>query len=233
MRIAILKDVAINDKQFNGLTTEYAAFIEQHTGIRPTFFVHPFEYKAIPLIVDADGDHMPTMAWRSATVKTIFDKYNLYGVDHVVLLVHRDNWVFSGIWGTNWSNIYHGYQVHLCRFDHKNTANSFGTLYHEMMHSFDALIKVHTGVDIHQYFPQWDKFCVHGGRPDKEGTTQWKYIRWKENTEALAGIAPFLRQAYAKRLELFNTQTGLMRQVISLATQLKALLNRKNGVPKW
>lgn len=237
MRFVVKKDVKITKEQWDKLAAEFTALYQEHAGITPTFFVEEHTYGGIPTIIDSDGDVMPDMAWRTATMKAIHARYGDFGTDHVVCLIHRDNWQFTGIWGTNWSNIYHGYQVHLCRFDNKNSANSLGTLYHEVMHSHDALIKATINVDIHALIGfDFDKFAVHGGRPDKEFTTEWKYIRHKENTAALAYIAPYLKQSYEKRLSLHRHYTGLLQQVLTLAQQYlvlwRAKHNPKDGVPR-
>ena len=74
------------------------------------------------------------------------------------------------------------------------------------------------------YVP-WDKVWVHGEHPDT------KYIRWKDNTDALAMIAPDLRAAYQKRRTM-DTQKqviGLLEKVVVL---YRALLNKKDGVPR-
>ncbi len=237
MRFVILKDTSITQKQWDKLATEFSDFIKENVGITPTFFVEDYTYQGIPTIIDNDGDVMPSLEWREKAVHHVYSRYGEFGTDHIVLLVHLDNWIFKGIWGTNWSNVYNSYHVHLCRFDNKNSANSFGTLYHEWMHSLDALIKTTTGRDVSAELGfLWDKFAVHGGRPDKEGTTVWKYIRYKENVPALLYISKYLRESYQKRADMYAKHTGLLKQVISLATQyltiLRARRNVKDGVQK-
>ena len=147
------------------------------------------------------------------------------------MLVHRDNWVFKGIWGTNYSNIYHQYHVHLCRFDDRSLPNSIGVLFHEWMHSLDALIKTHTGVDINQYFKNtkcfvsYDSTCVHGNRFTGCKETPYKYIKWNENTDVLAMIGPDLARAYAKRREMYyKPYVTVLWQAVDT---LRALLNKK------
>lgn len=172
----------------------------------------------------------------------VYKRYNEFGTDHIIMLVHSDNWIFKGIWGSNWSNIFHSYHFGLCRWDKKNMANSFGTLYHEVMHSLDALIKTTTGIEIDHLFNQtrcffdWDATVVHGNRFRDCKETPYKYIRWKDNIDALAMIAPHLRNSYRKRQELHDKHIGMYNTVISLAQKViilfKASVNKKDGVPR-
>lgn len=231
MRFLILKDTLITTDDLHRLENEFVDFINEHTGLIPVFYVQEQDYSSVPTEEDQDGDLKPTKAYTTKLMNDVYAKYGNYGIDSVVMLVHRNNWVFDGIWGTNWSNLYHQYHVHLCRFDHKSLPNSLGTLYHEWMHSLDVLIKVHTGYDLTELFKvPYDKFIVHGGRPDKENTTQWKYIKWKDNTNALVAMAPYLKQAYQARKELYLAPYRAI--LLKVATTLRAILNRKNGVPR-
>ncbi len=237
MRLLVLKDFKIEEDEMNELERQFTDLYYEYTGITPTFYIEPTDYSSVPTESDSDGDLKPTFAYRKELTDDVFKRYNEFGTDHIILLVHQDNWVFKGIWGTNWSNIHHSYQVELCRFDKRNMANSLGTLYHEVMHSHDALIKTTIGVDIHRELGfNWDKFCVHGGRPDKEFTTEWKYIRHKENTSALEYIASYLVASYQKRQALHDKHVGMMKQVITLAQKYillwKAVHNKKDGVPR-
>jgi uncharacterized Fe-S cluster protein YjdI len=236
MRFLILKDKDISAKQMNELEKEFSDFIFANTGILPTFFIEERDYTTIPLTTDNDGDFKPTTSYMNGLTKTVHDKYGDYGVDSVVMLVHRDNWTFDGIWGTNFSNVYYKYHVHLCRFDSKNVANSLGTLYHEWMHSLDALIATHTGKEIDTLFAgetcfhDWDTTCVHGNRTVSCSATEYTYIKWKDNTKALKKITPLLKQAYQVRKDLhFAPLTNLQKYFISW---MRAFINKKNGVNK-
>lgn len=231
MRFVILKDLKITEAEWTELYNQFSDFVFEHTGIAPTFFIEPQDYTDVPTFIDSDGDTMPTDSFFKTLSDRVYAKYGTFGTDSVVMLVHRDNWVFKGIWGTNKSNLYHQYHVHLCRFDNKNVANSLGTLYHEWMHSLDALIKTHTGFDVTPLFGvPYDKFICHGGRPDKEKTTEWKYIQYKENTKALKMLAPHLVKAYAKRKEMYyKPLTTIQLQVIDW---LRSLLNKKTITKK-
>lgn len=237
MKLLFLCDKKITDQELTLLQKEFTALVKQYTDIVPTYFVQKQDYDVVPTEADGDGDLKPTKAYTTALIDQVSAKYGKYEVDSVVMLVHRDNWVFKGIWGTNWSNVYYQYHVHLCRFDHKNIANSLGTLYHEWMHSLDALIATHTGVDVNDYFDEtkcfagWDLSCVHGNKTVACKETPYKYIRWKENTDALAMIAPDLRTAYQKRRTMDTQKTiiGILEKVVVL---YRALLNKKDGVPR-
>lgn len=240
MIIYVFKDKLIKETEYKALCTEYQAFIQEHTGITPTYITKEWDFTTVPTETDSDGDLKPTMPYRKSLAEIVKKEVGEFGADHIIPLVHQDNWVFTGIWGTNWSNMFYSYHMSLCRFDKRNPANSLGTIYHEMMHSLDALIYTEIGkwVDVGV---AWDKFCVHGGRPDKEGTTEWKYIRHKENTKALKAIAPDLQKAYAKRRErqrneLLATRNALASQVLELLKGklrgLRVILAKKDGVPR-
>jgi hypothetical protein len=231
MRFVILKDVRIKDSEWTKLAQEFTDLVKQYTELTPTFFIEHEDYSDVPTFVDTDGDVMPTNTYFKTLTDRVYAKYGTWGTDSVVMLVHRDNWVFKGIWGTNKSNQYHQYHLHLCRFDNKNIANSLGTLYHEWMHSLDVLIKTHTGVDINTYFTgtrcftDWDNTCVHGNRFKGCPETPYKYIKWKDNVDALAMIAPDLKKAYAKRKEMYyQPYVTALWQVVDV---VRGLLNRK------
>lgn len=231
MRFVILKDIKITETEWLKLAQEFTDFIKSNTGLTPIFFIEPKDYTVVPTELDSDGDLKPSVAYLKSLTRGVHDKYGDYGIDSVVMLVHRDNWIFTGIWGSNFSNLYYKYHVHLCRFDNKNVANSLGTLYHEWMHSLDSLIATHTGIDINKYFlttkcfADWDNTCVHGNRFKGCSQTPYKYIKWKDNTDALKMIAPDLKVAYAKRKEMYlKPYTTVQLQVIDW---LRSLLNKK------
>jgi hypothetical protein len=227
MKLLILKDPLIPQAGLLELQKGFSRIYETYAGITPQFIVESLEYTSVPTELDNDGDTKPTVAWIKEQTAKAYKRYHV-DIDHVVFLVHQDNWIFDGIWGSNWSNIYNGYQVELCRFDKKNPANSLGTLYHEVMHSHDAFIKAMTGVDINPIVgvDAWDGDVVHGGRDT--GFVGWSYIRHMENTKSLELIAPELRKAYAKRQELWSAEKRkLVGQIITLAQQTIVLLRAK------
>jgi len=231
MRFLILKDKKITNVGFKSLTQEFSNFIFSQTEIVPKFFIKEIDYINVPTEADSDGDLKPTKVYIQKLMKEVHTEYGDYGVDSVVMLVHDSNWRFDGIWGTNWSNIYYKYHVHLCRFDSKNIVNSFGTLYHEWMHSLDSLIKTHVGFEIddlfkdYSCFVDWDNSWVHGNRNHTCKNKEFSYIRGKDNTQALKRIKPYLQQAYQIRKDLyFKPLTNLQKYFISY---LRALLNQK------
>jgi len=230
-RFLILKDKKIPEEQLDELERQFTDLVFEATGLSPVFFVEERDYSHVPTEPDGDGDLKPTHAYMTALMAEVYKKYGTYGVDSVVPLVHQDNWVFNGVWGTNWSNKYYQYHVHLCRFDKKNMANSIGTLYHEWMHCLDALVKTHIGVDISQYFKNtscwvtWDQTAVHGNKTSTCTNTPYKYIRHKENLDALIMIAPDIKAAYSVRKELYlEPYKNVQKMFISW---LRSYLNQK------
>ena len=233
MRFLVLKDNKIKADEWKKLATEFTDFVKSNTGLVPDFTIEERDYSSVPTVSDSDGDLKPSTTYLKALTKTVHDKYGDYGVDSVVMLLHRDNWVFTGIWGSNFSNQYYQYHVHLCRFDNRNVANSLGTLYHEWMHSLDVLIKTHTGVDINSYFKttkcyvDFDATVVHGNKFAGCKETPYTYIKWKDNVDALKMITPDLKKAYQVRKDLFYAPlTNLQKYFISW---LRAFINKKNG----
>jgi len=253
MRIVILKDKKIRTSDLDEVERQYIDLIDKAAGIEPFILEEERDFSYYPTFEDNDGDLRPTNQWLKETVTPIYNKYK-EDIDHVVIFVAEENWRSSGpfyvnylmdkgwtekaaraekgIWGTNYSNVFYGYQVHYCRFS--NVPNSLGTLHHEIHHSFDVLVKTYTGIDIEPLVgvEHWDRSVTHGGE------TPWKYIRYTENTASITEIATYLKQAYAKRRTLyFNTvKKPLMEQIITLAGQaivlLRQQISRKNGIPK-
>ena len=238
MRIAILKDKRISTEELNELKESYAEFINNLTGIKVKYFVYEKDYSDYPTYIDGDGDERPTNGFLLQETDFIHGKHGNWGTDHVAILIHEDNWKSDppgkgGIWGTNYSNIYHGYQVHYCRFDRDNKFNSFGTFHHEIGHSFDALTATELAINIAQIVdvPNWDRYVIHG-RSDK-----YAYIRYNENGDALKKVGIYLKQSYKRRQDRFDAEyQGLQRSVVQLLQTLIVLLrqqfNRKNGVNK-
>jgi len=237
MRTLIQLDLKIDKDEALALLDDYADFIKTHTGIECEFYVERKDFSQVSTHVESDGDIKPTPAYRTALMKDVHNRYRDYGTDNVVMWVHEDNFLYKGIWGQNWSYLYHKYSLQLSRWDKRNPANTFGTLNHEIMHSFDAVVSKELGIDLNKILGlEYDKFIVHGGRPDKVNTTEWKYVRYQENTKALQIIAPYLRQAYAVRKEKHDKDIGLMKQLVFLLTKLVGLLqlavDKKNRAAK-
>lgn len=230
MRVVVYKDKRITQKVYDKLIADYSSFIVKHTNITPIFWTEEYDYSDYPTYLDTDGDDVMRPSFIEDFVKKTTSKYSNYGADHIVTLIHQDNWksgktaTRKGIWGTNYSYRYGNYQVHYCRFDNTNLANSFGTLYHEMFHSFDALIQVETGVDIQPILQvkAFDAEIVHGASPD------YKYIRYQENTDALAKLAPYLKSAYlARQNKHTEAIKGMQLTIISLLEKLVEIYRQR------
>lgn len=232
MKFLIIKDKKIKQDQLDSVWSEFAGIITSNTGIIPTVEYKEKDFSDYPKEMDSDGDeHLPDSYLRELTDE-VWEEYK-DSVDNIVIHIHRDNWNMAGIWGTNYSNTYAGYQLHVCRFDNRNLANSLGTLYHEFMHCVDAVIKTYEGTDVNKLgqFPAWDKYIVHGGRPDQVGVYKWSYIRHKENQDVLAYVGPYLRIAYMKR-DKMHKQKKLINLLERLVVLLRAFNSRKSTLKK-
>lgn len=157
MRHVILKDKKITNSALKKWQEEDVAFWEKHIGVTPTYEVIETDYTTYPTYVDEDGDIRPTNVYLQSLNNVATKKVGDYGCDFILMLVHEDNWksdtdTTKGIWGTNFSYIYGKQCLDYCRWDKDNPANTFGTAYHERMHSFDAIIKVELGIDINNLF---------------------------------------------------------------------------------
>lgn len=237
MRHVILKDKKITNSALKKWQDEDVAFWEKYIGITPTYEVIDTDYTTYPTYVDEDGDIRPTAKYLQSLNNVATKKVGDYGCDFILMLVHEDNWksdtdTTKGIWGTNFSYIYGKQCLDYCRWDKDNPANTFGTAYHERMHSFDAIIKVELGIDINPILgtTKYDAEIVHGGK------FPWRYIRHKENLDAVKVMAPYLRDAFQKRRERNDEVLTKMQTIITLATKVLYLLrmkaNRKDGVPR-
>lgn len=244
MRTIIYRDKKIKETEYRKLLDEYTAFLEQF-GLKPTFWTVEKDYTDYPTILDTDGDDVLRPNFLQDIAKDVTTKYGEYGTDNVITLIHEDNWKSGktanrrGIWGTNYSYKYGKYHIQYCRFAKGNIANSFGTINHEIDHTFDALVKVEIGLDINPILgvTDYDKYTTHGGKPGDEARAYHGYIRHKENEEKLKVIAPYLIAAYEKRLEKhIDAIKGKKLTIIGLLEKLVYLyqqrLNSKNGLKK-
>jgi hypothetical protein len=238
MKHLILRDGKISLSEYKKWEAEDAAFFNKHIGIVPTYFQEVRDYSDYPTTIDSDGDDRPAHSWLTKMTTDIATRYGEYGVCHIIVLVHEDNWksgktpTRKGIWGTNLSNVYRKYHVHYCRWDKDNPANTFGTLYHERHHSFDSLIATELGIDVRPILglKAYDAGCTHGGE------IPWKYIRHQENTDSLVKMKPYLQQAHAAREKKHREYMMQQTTVISLLEKVVYLwrqkLNIKNGITK-
>ena len=227
MRTLAIIDLKIDKDEALALLDDYADFIKEHTGIECEFYVERKDFSQVPTSPDSDGDLKPTRAYMKALEKEVHDRYRDYGTDNIIMWVHEDNFLFRGIWGSNFSYFYHKYSTQLCRWDKDNSDNTFGTLYHEQMHSFDRLVLEELQIDVNKLFGyDWDAGAVHGAG-------KWDYIgrrTGRENTKALQQIAPYVMAALKKRKEKHEKDVGLLRQIVTILSTVVALLLKKNSV---
>lgn len=220
------------EKSVTAWEKEWASFIGDVLELKPSVTVQDYDFTDYPTETDLDGTLRPGDAWLKGIGAEVVRKHGKYGFDHVVLLIHVDHWKSDDgkrrIWGTNYSYIYGPFNVHYCRFDKRNAANTFGTIHHEIHHSYDALVKIETGADVNQLLgvTSWDKQVTHGGK------APWSYIRWKENTDSMRRIAPLLRQAYEVRRKRHEEQLSGMKLTIANLTQQVAYLMRQKRYGK-
>ena len=214
MRTLVLLDTKIDKDEALSLLDEFSEFFETHTGIECEWYVEGYDFSRVPTVPDSDGDLKPTREYRKAIETEVHKRYGDYGVDNIVMWVHEKNFVFKGVWGTNWSYNFYKYSLQLCRWDKDNPANTFGTLYHELMHSFDTLVRKEVGGDPLNTIldVDWD-LSVHGGG-------KWDYIgrrTGKENSDALELAAPYLIDAFQTRKEKhFEPVKRVQKLLISL-----------------
>lgn len=225
MRFVILKDEKIPKDELLAVLDEYGEFIEESTGIEPVFWVEQRNFTYVPTSPDADGDLKPTFEYRQSLAKEVHDRYGDYGTDYVVMMVHEDNFLFKGVWGTAWAYVHFKYNFLLCRYDKDNPVNTFNTLFHEGEHSHDTLIQKELGIDInpliadHFGLPSfsYDKDYVHGASP------LFAYIGkkgYQRDARMLKFLAPYLQKAFANRKEkYYEPYKVVMRQVIAFLQQ--------------
>lgn len=210
MRNIIILDEKINEASYRQWMKADKAFWKKWLNVDAKYWMVRKDFSFYPTYIDDDGDVRPTYRYLQDLTKEATKGYDRYGADFIIMAVHEDNWRSSGklflelqnekekgIWGTNYSNIYHGYHLQYCRW-HSNPANVLGTLYHERAHAFDALVKTETGKRLEPILDiaNWDADFVHGR------SLKFNYLRWNENTDGLKLIAPVMREAFATRLKL-------------------------------
>lgn len=233
MRHVLIRDKKIPQAEVEAWKITDTDFWQKHAGITPTYFDQEYDFTDYPTEIDNDGDVRPKDSFVKELTEDIYKRYSADGTDFIMLLIHQDNWKSGKIWGTNWSNKYRNYHVQYCRWDKKNPANVFGTLYHERHHALDALIATETGIDVNDILDvnTWDSQITHG-----KGA-EWDYIRYKENTQSIELIAPYLKDALVKRQKRHDdyikgqklTIIGLLEKMVYLYRQQ---LYKKDGVKK-
>jgi len=235
MRILLLKDTIIPAQKVLDWQREFTSFITPLLDLTPEVTVETYDFKNYPTELDTDGTLRPGDAWLKELGGSISRKHGL-AFDHVILLIHIDNWASDDgtrrIWGTNYSYVYGPFHLHYCRYDKRNQANTFGTIHHELHHSYDARVKVETGVDVNPLLgvTRYDAEVTHGGK-----NPPWTYMRWKDNGESIKIMAPHMRRAYAVRKARHDDQIrGMQLTIIGLAKKviylLRQKLHAKNGI---
>lgn len=221
MNILILKDKKIGNAEVGSVISEVSHIYEERCDIIPTVHYENMDYSELPFEVYYSDNFGISKAYIKRKAKDIYKRW-AEEIDLVIFLVHENNWKAGRIWGWNLSNIYSGYEVEQCRWDKDKAANSVGTMYHEIMHSHDSFIYRYLGIWVHPLLRvgSWDVDIVHGRSPSYE------YIRHKENQDALQYIAPFLRQAFAKRRKIFEKHVSVLRQILNKAEQVLELQRR-------
>lgn len=237
MRTIIYKDKRIPQSSYDELIKTYSNFITKQTGIVPVWFTHDYDYTDYPTVIDTDGDNIIRPDFLQKVADDVTAKYGEWGADHIVTLIHEDNWKSGatktrrGISGTNYSYRFNNYHLQYVRWwkregksEAQEMINRFGTLNHEQDHSYDALINRELGIDIRPILGvvNYDKNTTHGEPKSYHG-----YIKYQENAEKLKFLSPYLRQAYGKRKEKHEKRIGMMEQIVSLLSTLVSLLQKK------
>ncbi len=233
MRHLLLVDKIIPEENLQKWIKEDTGFWQSFAIIKPEYYIERHDFTDYPIELDSDGDVRPSTKWLKDMTDNIHKSYHDFGTDFVMILIHQSNWQSGKIWGTNWSNKYRNYHVQYCRWDKSNSANTFGTLYHERHHALDALIATEIGVDVKPLVNvnAWDNGITHG----KE--KPWEYIRWKQNTDSIEKIAVPLREALAKRKAKHEDYlNGKRLEIIGLLEEMiylyRKIINKKDGVPR-
>lgn len=224
MRHIVLLDEKIPEHEYRAWLKEDKAFWKLYFNVDAKYFPQRHDFSTYPTYIDTEGDQRPTYSYLKSLAKKATQGYGPAGADFIIMAVHEDNFLSDnpkpgvGIWGTNYSNIHHGYHFQYCRWDRDNSANTFGTLYHERAHSFDALIANETNKNLNTIVGtrNWDAEFVHGG------SKRFDYIRHKENVQTLRLIAPAMREAFSKRVALhidyISGRVTLWQRLIELVT---------------
>lgn len=240
MKHAILLDSKITQHEYDAWRKEDSAFWKEHTGITPTYGTLRMDFSDYPTEIDSDGDIRAKASWLQSLTDQVVSIYGQFGIDFIVVAIHEDNWKSApegkgGIWGTNYSYRFGKQHLQYCRWDRDNPANTFGTLYHERHHAFDALVKQETGLSVEGSLGapvgSYDRCVTHGKCPP------WKYIRHKENTRSLNKMRPMLEAAYKMRRkrhqELDGNESSVIRRGINLLYYiLRMQVNKKDGVKR-
>jgi len=228
MRAIVIADKKIKENNAQRIKKKLARFFAKYD-IPFEFDVHYEDMSDLPwenYYNDDDGQNRGlSKKYMKNRAKAIKKRYHKR-YDTILYWVHPSNWVpgEDGIYGWNVSQEYAGYESQQCRFDPQNDANTFGTIYHEMMHAYDQFVYRVIGKDIAEVLSvkDFDDAVVHGGSP------KYAYIRHKENENALAEIAPFVAKAIKKRVKAHNKFVDLLKSLIESYRKLINALTRKD-----
>lgn len=233
MRTLVFLDLKIDKEEALVLLADYGEWYESQTGIKCTFWVERRDFSVVPTIADSDGDLKPTYEYRQALATDVHKRYGDYGVDHIVMMVHDDNFLFKGVWGTAWAYSHYKYMLELVRWDKKNSVNTWNTLFHENGgHPADTLIRKELGIEINPLLRvefnepnfDYDRDYVHGGSPQFEYIGRRTYTR---DGRMLKFLAPLLKRAYQSRKDKHDKHVGLQKTLIGLLQKFVELLKLK------
>lgn len=215
LNILIRKDIAISQPQLDRVLAELSRFYTENAGVKIKWIIESHDYKGMEKSTAAGIFDTLSERYMRTQCADIYRRHQ-EAIDHVIFLIHKNNWDFEGVWGENFSNHFSGYQTQVCRYDNDNTANSFGTIYHEMHHSHDAFIYKYTGKNIDQFLGyDWDDNVTHGGGKE------WQYIRYQENRQSLVYISHMLQEAIDKRRSIWNRKKiNYLTTIVDLLTVL-------------
>lgn len=247
MRAVIVIDQKIDKEEALSLFKDYGDWYESQTTIPCTFWLERRDFSQVPTMVESDGDMKPTEEYRKMLTDDVHKRYNDYGTDHVVMMVHEDNFLYRGIWGQAWAYIYRKYMFELCRWDKDNKVNTLNTTIHEIEHTADRLIKEELGININPIIERWlrqeykndpvaiayldtngfdyDRDYVHGNSP------MFAYIGkkgYKRDGRMLKFLAPYLKKAYqARKDKHFAPLIVEQKKFITLINRVLATLLRR------
>jgi hypothetical protein len=240
MRNVIVLDKKISNTAFEAWKKEDIAFWEKYLGITPSYAVMRYDFSTYPTFVDSDGDIRPTNAYLQSVNDLVTGIHGQFDVDFILVAIHQDNWRSdpdgpnNGIWGTNYSYVFGKQTLQYCRWG-TDKEKTFGTIYHERHHSFDAMIHQELGLRVEPILGvavgKYDYCVTHGKCPP------WEYIRRKENTASLTKMKPLLLKMFAeRRRKYFALEAGeenvVMRFIHLLEYVLRMKFNMKDGIKR-
>lgn len=230
MRIICLKDDTIPEQDVTDAFRALAGHYREHAKDAVEYTIENRHFKRAPYEEYWGGQRGLKKRFVATLARDIVQRYGKHAFDHVVIMVHPDNWTpdDDGIWGWNLAGARSGLETQQVRFDPGNPANTLGTLYHETMHAHDQFIYRTTGTLAERILGirDWDDEVVHGQHE------RWQYIRHLENAEALAAIAKPLKRGFAKRT-MRHRRRELAKKATKLAGSGNATADAVNALVEW